>query len=86
MRTIHILALAALVGWLIEQAFWWPVRRDWRSGVHPGTWYHRYMPPASGLTSEGQALRHRASIASILVILAMLVVFLALPVLQRIRS
>ena len=84
MRTSHVLALVVLVGWLIEQVYWWPVRRHWRSGVHPQTWYHRYMPPASGLTPEGQVLRRRASMASLAVILAGVAVFLALPLLSRV--
>jgi hypothetical protein len=32
-----IVALVALIGLLIEQAFWWPVRRHWRSGARANT-------------------------------------------------
>src|SRR5215210_7412871 len=44
MRTVHILAIAALIGWSIERVFWWPVRHHWRSEARAATWYQRYMP------------------------------------------
>lgn len=83
MRTVHILGIVALAGWFIEQVFWWPVRRHWRSGIQAETWYQRYMPPTSGLTMRGQALRRRASFASLAVILGFLLVFAFLPLLRQ---
>ena len=83
MRTVHILAIAALIGWSIEKVFWWPVRHHWRSEARAATWYQRYMPPASGLTERGKALRRRASIASGAVMLGFVLVFALLPLLRR---